>query len=238
MSLDIDEKRKEVKNGKEYIKPTNVNIKRHDQVNKKKTATEKNDVDMKRHDQVNKKETATAKNDVDMKRHDQENKKETATAKNDVDMKRHDQVNKKETATEKKEVVKKSQGEVENGENANETEIDETMAAHTGDAFIAGWVGGAASVLVSHPLDTVKVRLQTNTAYKGAMDCAIKTFTKEGVRGFYKGMSFPLASAAAYNALVFGIYSNTTKLLCYVRYGDSGEVPRCSDIFIAAMAAG
>nr|XP_018672942.1 solute carrier family 25 member 48-like isoform X1 [Ciona intestinalis]XP_026696558.1 solute carrier family 25 member 48-like isoform X1 [Ciona intestinalis] len=107
-----------------------------------------------------------------------------------------------------------------------------------GDAFVAGWVGGAASVLVSHPLDTVKVRLQTNSAYRGAVHCIIKTFTREGVKGFYRGMSFPLASAAAYNALVFGVYSNTVNFLCHVRYGDANHVPGCSDIFIGAMMAG
>jgi len=48
--------------------------------------------------------------------------------------------------------------------------------------------------------------MQTSTQHKGTMDCVIKTFKKEGVRGFYKGMSFPLASVAAYNALVFGVY--------------------------------
>lgn len=51
-----------------------------------------------------------------------------------------------------------------------------------------------------------QVRLQTSNAYKGTLDCVVKTFQKEGAGGFLKGMAFPLASVAAYNAVVFGVY--------------------------------
>lgn len=51
-----------------------------------------------------------------------------------------------------------------------------------------------------------QVRLQTSNAFKGTFDCTIKTMQKEGAKGFFKGMSFPLASVAAYNAIVFGVY--------------------------------
>nr|XP_039265346.1 solute carrier family 25 member 48-like [Styela clava] len=104
--------------------------------------------------------------------------------------------------------------------------------------FLAGWIGGAAGVKSSHPLDTVKVRLQTSNAYKGTIDCCIKIMHKEGPKGFFKGMSFPLLSVAGYNALVFGVYSNTTKLICQWRYNDANHQARYSDITFASMIAG
>lgn len=63
--------------------------------------------------------------------------------------------------------------------------------------FISGGFGGICTVLVGHPFDTIKVRLQTsaltNQHYNGMVDCASKTIKREGVRGLYKGMSAPIA---------------------------------------------
>jgi solute carrier family 25 carnitine/acylcarnitine transporter 20/29 len=63
--------------------------------------------------------------------------------------------------------------------------------------FISGGFGGVCTVLVGHPFDTIKVRLQTTALtgqhYNGMYDCASKTIAREGVRGLYKGMSAPIA---------------------------------------------
>uniref|UniRef100_A0A2I3MJ55 Solute carrier family 25 member 48 n=3 Tax=Cercopithecinae TaxID=9528 RepID=A0A2I3MJ55_PAPAN len=37
--------------------------------------------------------------------------------------------------------------------------------------FAAGWIGGAASVIVGHPLDTVKTRLQAGVGYGNTLSC-------------------------------------------------------------------
>ena len=61
--------------------------------------------------------------------------------------------------------------------------------------FAAGGVGGVFAVIVGHPFDLVKVRLQTaeKGVYTGAMDVVRKTIAKEGpVRGLYAGVSAPL----------------------------------------------
>jgi hypothetical protein len=62
-------------------------------------------------------------------------------------------------------------------------------------ALIAGGVGGVCAVVVGHPFDLVKVRLQTSEkgVYTGAMDVVRKTIAKEGLaRGLYAGVSAPL----------------------------------------------
>ncbi|CAD6197940.1 unnamed protein product, partial [Caenorhabditis auriculariae] len=81
--------------------------------------------------------------------------------------------------------------------------------------FSAGVVSGAAGVLAGHPLDTVKVRLQTQqpgqALYRGTFHCLRKILHQEGFRGLYKGLSSPLASLSAINAIVFGVHGSTSR---------------------------
>lgn len=74
--------------------------------------------------------------------------------------------------------------------------------------FIAGWISGAIGLVLGHPMDTVKVRLQTQSIYKGIFDCVVRTYTHEGFHGFFKGMAFPVLSVAVSNSVAFGSYSN------------------------------
>ena len=78
--------------------------------------------------------------------------------------------------------------------------------------FIAGGAGGISLVLSGHPLDTIKVRLQTipfpkpgqKPMYTGMWDCVTKTVKYEGIfRGLYKGMSAPLVGVTPIFALNF-----------------------------------
>ncbi|KAK4315013.1 hypothetical protein Pmani_013737 [Petrolisthes manimaculis] len=81
--------------------------------------------------------------------------------------------------------------------------------------FIAGCLGGCAGVVIGHPLDTVKVRLQTqdvnNPKFRGTWHCLTETAKKESVRGLYKGMSSPMAGVAFVNAIIFGVHGNMSK---------------------------
>ena len=51
-------------------------------------------------------------------------------------------------------------------------------------SLTAGGVGGVCAVLVGHPFDLVKVRLQTSErgVYTGAIDVVRKTVAREGLR--------------------------------------------------------
>ncbi|KAJ8348173.1 hypothetical protein SKAU_G00267620 [Synaphobranchus kaupii] len=68
-------------------------------------------------------------------------------------------------------------------------------------------------LVVGHPMDTVKVRLQTQSRYKGIIDCVTRMYAHEGIPGFFKGMSFPVLSIAFSKSLVFGSYSNALDYL-------------------------
>lgn len=77
--------------------------------------------------------------------------------------------------------------------------------------FIAGGVGGIFLVLAGHPMDTIKVRLQTmptpkpgqEPQYKGMLDCMKKTIQHDGFKGFYRGMTGPIIAATPINAVCF-----------------------------------
>jgi len=62
-------------------------------------------------------------------------------------------------------------------------------------SFVAGGFGGVCAVVVGHPFDLVKVRLQTaeKGVYSSALDVVRKSVAKDGLRrGLYAGVSAPL----------------------------------------------
>lgn len=75
--------------------------------------------------------------------------------------------------------------------------------------------------------DIVKVRLQTTSQYKSALDCATQIFKKEGPAAFYKGTLTPLIGiGACVNAPLPG-FQITTQLIpsigqCAIRRISSG----------------
>lgn len=86
--------------------------------------------------------------------------------------------------------------------------------------FIAGGFGGTCLVFAGHPLDTVKVRLQTQpytldgkpTLYSGTFDCAKKIIQKEKFLGLYKGMAAPIVGVAPMYAICFLSFTLGKKL--------------------------
>ncbi|XP_004073735.1 solute carrier family 25 member 48 [Oryzias latipes] len=106
------------------------------------------------------------------------------------------------------------------------------------DDFLAGWIGGASSVVVGHPLDTVKTRLQAGKGYGSTLHCILSIYRKETVAGFFKGMSFPLASITVYNSVVFGFFSNAQRFISTYRYGDGRHPCSLLDLTAASMLTG
>jgi solute carrier family 25 carnitine/acylcarnitine transporter 20/29 len=108
--------------------------------------------------------------------------------------------------------------------------------------FIAGGFGGVCLVLTGHPLDTMKVRLQTmpkpapgqSPIYTGTFDCAKKIFLKEGPLGFYKGMAAPVVGVTPIFALSFFGF-NVGKALQQDKPDDPLTYPQ---LFFAGMIAG
>lgn len=74
--------------------------------------------------------------------------------------------------------------------------------------FVAGGLAGSASVIVGHPLDTIKVRIQ-NSATSSSILSAVREFG--GVSSLFRGMGAPLSAAAVINAIVFSTYGVGSK---------------------------
>uniref|UniRef100_A0A667I970 Solute carrier family 25 member 45 n=1 Tax=Lynx canadensis TaxID=61383 RepID=A0A667I970_LYNCA len=83
------------------------------------------------------------------------------------------------------------------------------------EEFVAGWISGALGLVLGHPFDTVKLL------------------------GFFKGMSFPIASIAMVNSVLFGIYSNTLLALTATSHQERrAQPPSYIHVFIAGCTGG
>ena len=72
--------------------------------------------------------------------------------------------------------------------------------------LIAGGIAGSVSVVVGHPFDTYKVRLQTSTGTASSFG---------GISSLYRGIVPPLSTAAVVNAAIFSSYGESTRIWDY-----------------------
>ncbi|BFZ55144.1 carnitine transporter [Savitreella phatthalungensis] len=72
-------------------------------------------------------------------------------------------------------------------------------------SFVSGGFGGICCVLVGHPFDLIKVRLQTaeKGMYTGTLDVVKKTLARSGPTGLYAGVSAPLLGVTPIFAMSF-----------------------------------
>ncbi|CEP07996.1 hypothetical protein [Parasitella parasitica] len=104
--------------------------------------------------------------------------------------------------------------------------------------LIAGTIGGWAQVVVGHPPDTIKVRLQTQPSppiYSSAMDCVRKLVKEEGPKGLYRGVMSPLAGIGFCNAVMFMANGWSRRML---QNGDEQRVLSIFEIGVAGSMAG
>lgn len=84
--------------------------------------------------------------------------------------------------------------------------------ADTRISVVAGFCAGIAEILIGHPFDTIKTRIQTQSQdrvgdkilYRGPLHCAVTIIRREGLAGLYKGLAAPLIQNALGVALLFG----------------------------------
>eukprot|EP01062_Namystynia_karyoxenos_P038086 TRINITY_DN27680_c0_g1_i2.p1 TRINITY_DN27680_c0_g1~~TRINITY_DN27680_c0_g1_i2.p1 ORF type:complete len:312 (+),score=51.21 TRINITY_DN27680_c0_g1_i2:92-937(+) len=102
------------------------------------------------------------------------------------------------------------------------------------EAFWAGGAGGAAGILVTQPLDTVRIRMQAagSGVCGGLAGCARATLAAEGAAGLWKGVCSPMATAGAMNALLF-----VAQDAALARLGDGASAGQQAAAGVAAGAA-
>ncbi|XP_040263155.1 LOW QUALITY PROTEIN: mitochondrial carnitine/acylcarnitine carrier protein [Bufo bufo] len=108
--------------------------------------------------------------------------------------------------------------------------------------FFAGGFGGVCLVFVGHPLDTIKVRIQTQPKpgpgqlplYSGTFDCFKKTLVNEGIKGLYRGMAAPIIGVTPMFAVCFFGFGLGKKL----QQKHPEEVLTYPQLFAAGMLSG
>ncbi|KAI3364454.1 hypothetical protein L3Q82_011244 [Scortum barcoo] len=81
------------------------------------------------------------------------------------------------------------------------------------------------------------VRIQTQKQFTGIWQCAVATFSKEGVHGFFKGMSLPITTISMTSSVVFGTYRNCLQCLSQARGAGCGPNTKL-EVFLSGLAAG
>lgn len=103
--------------------------------------------------------------------------------------------------------------------------------------FLAGTASGVAKLVVGHPFDTLKVRLQTEGGYgrfRGPLHCLTTTVRTEGLRALYKGAALPLFGWSLIDTVMVGAYLNTRRWL-----GEgAGRQLSIPEIALAGMVGG
>lgn len=120
------------------------------------------------------------------------------------------------------------------------------MVQQTADAapykeYLAGLIAGVATVIIGHPFDTVKVKLQKyNTGargikYRNGLHCTARVLQTEGVKGLYRGATSSFVGVAFESSILFGVYSQTKQSL---QGGVHSNVPNPRIIIPSAAYAG
>ncbi|XP_059046354.1 mitochondrial basic amino acids transporter-like [Achroia grisella] len=77
--------------------------------------------------------------------------------------------------------------------------------------FVAGCIGGCAGIIAGHPLDTLKVHIQSGRG--SPLECTKALFKGGTLAASYRGIGAPLGGVAGVNAIVFGVYGHTRRTM-------------------------
>lgn len=70
---------------------------------------------------------------------------------------------------------------------------------------IASCTANTLGLLVGHPLDTIKIRVQMASEKMTIAKCAANIMKREGPIALYKGLISPLMATMPYNSAIFAV---------------------------------
>lgn len=94
---------------------------------------------------------------------------------------------------------------------------------------------GCCGIIVTHPLDTIKVIEQNYGQTKRS--AVINIYQSEGLKGFYKGFTSPLLIIGPSNAVFFGVYGTIVKLLGNEYHYRSEDMREIQHVFFAGRVS-
>lgn len=106
-----------------------------------------------------------------------------------------------------------------------------------------GSIAGMVSKVFEHPFDLIKVRLQSQVLdptarFNGPIDCLVRTWHNEGVRGLYRGLPAPVVGAMAENATLFLSYNELQNLLRRLNPHPLSRDPTLLQLALSGAGAG
>lgn len=107
--------------------------------------------------------------------------------------------------------------------------------------IVAGAVAGSAMVLVGHPFDTTKVRMQASSAsrYRSTLHCLRETVMTEGASALYKGLSPAILTTCLTSGLRFGVqHEFNTRLATHMSAGSDDASFRSLPVAMRVLAEG
>eukprot|EP00605_Chrysophyceae_sp_TOSAG23-4_P000854 GSChrysophyteH1.ASY1.ANO1.945.1 assembled CDS len=106
--------------------------------------------------------------------------------------------------------------------------------------YVAGVFGGVSVVLVGHPFDTTKTRMQTAPRgfYMNTLDAVTKTWKNEGIRGFYRGITSPLYGQMFFRAASFMTFYSCLDTISSMRGDAASGTPSAASTIIAGAVTG
>jgi len=111
---------------------------------------------------------------------------------------------------------------------------DENQELTVANRLLSGACAGMTATALTHPLDTVRLRLALpNHQYKGAMDAVMTIWRTEGAMAMYKGLMPTLLGVAPYAAINFATYDLSKKW--YYR-GDRSSQSTAANFFLGALS--
>ncbi|TKY88197.1 hypothetical protein EX895_002907 [Sporisorium graminicola] len=91
--------------------------------------------------------------------------------------------------------------------------------------FVGGTVSGLTKLLVGHPFDTIKVRMQCSPVgtYAGPLDCFLQLARRESLLGLYKGATPPAFGWALTDSVLLGSLHNYRRLFARITNPNFGD---------------
>jgi hypothetical protein len=81
--------------------------------------------------------------------------------------------------------------------------------------MINGSIAAGSAAFITTPMDVLKSKMMTdrNHYYKGALDCAKKIFSEDGIKGFFKGAVLRTLPLSFTGTIFFTSYEQYKKLV-------------------------
>ena len=104
--------------------------------------------------------------------------------------------------------------------------------------LLSGSIAGSSGMLIGHPLDTCKVRMQQSPIkFPTLLQSVRSTLKGEGVGGLFRGIIPPFFSVALFQAVCFASFSEALPLVTKNK-NVKGEDASTSELFLAGSISG